>query len=157
MMRFIVDCVTAAISHIGALLAILFSSIHPAVDIFATIVTSCVLAYLTIPKIYEASIVLLQKTPSSMKSSLSKCLREASTVEGVLECHSAHFWPVGYGVGNIVGSLKVRVAKDADEQAVLQAVHKLFAPLLSNLTIQVCLCVIKKIDGENRWRKMIGI
>jgi hypothetical protein len=81
--------------------------------------------------------ILLQTSPRSMKSALSKCLREASSVEGVLECHHEHFWSLGSSLSLVVGTMKVRVSKNADEQMVLSQVHKIFSPLLSHLTIQV--------------------
>jgi len=79
--------------------------------------------------------VLLQTTPDSVFPAINKCLREASTLEGVLEYHSEHFWTQAPGV--FVGSLCVKVRSDANEQAVLQQVTKLFAPYIRHLTVQI--------------------
>jgi len=79
--------------------------------------------------------VLLQATPESMRPSLVKCLREASTLEGVLEYHSEHFWTQSPDV--FVGTLCVRVRSDANEQLVLQQVTTLFSPYISHLTVQI--------------------
>jgi Co/Zn/Cd efflux system component len=46
--------------------------------------------------IYTAKI-LLQTTPAHMISQLDKCLREASTLDGVLEFRNEHFWTVSFG------------------------------------------------------------
>ena len=84
-----------------------------------------------------ACVILLQTSPQKMKGAISKCLREASTIEGVLECQKCNVWSVGYGLGSLVGTLHVRVAEDANEQQVQKNVNQIFAPLFSDLTIQV--------------------
>ena len=99
--------------------------------------TSILLISLSLNDLSTYSMILLQTSPRSIKAALSNCLREASSVEGVLECYQEHFWSIGKSLSQIVGTLKVRVTKNADEQLVLSQVHKIFSPLLSNLTIQV--------------------
>ena len=79
--------------------------------------------------------ILLQTTPSYLVTALDKALREASTLEGVLELRNEHFWTVGFGT--LVGSLYVRVRRDASEQLVLAHVTKRLHPFVKNLTIQV--------------------
>lgn len=79
--------------------------------------------------------ILLQTTPTHMTSHLDKCLREASTMDGVLEFRNEHFWSLGYN--NIVGSLHVRIRRDANEQVVLSHLTNRLSNLLSDLTIQV--------------------
>jgi len=79
--------------------------------------------------------VLLQATPEFMRPTLVKCLREAGTLEGVLECHSEHFWTQSPDV--FVGTLCVRVRSDANEQLILQQVVSLFSPYISHLTVQI--------------------
>jgi len=39
---------------------------------------------------------LLQTTPSHMIGQLDKCIREASTLDGVLEFRHEHFWTVAF-------------------------------------------------------------
>jgi len=88
-----------------------------------------------IPICHRTGKVLLQTTPLSMKDQLDKALREAATLEGVLECRNPHFWTQSPGV--FVGSLYVRVRSDANEQVVLSKVTNLFSPLVTHLTVQV--------------------
>ena len=66
---------------------------------------------------------------------LDKCLREASTLEGVLEFRNEHFWTLGYN--DLVGSIHVRVRRDANEQVVLSHLTNRLSNLVSDLTIQV--------------------
>ena len=77
----------------------------------------------------------MQTAPQHMITHLDKCLREASTLDGVLEFRHEHFWTLGFG--NLVGSLHVRIRRDANEQLVLQHLHTRLSNLLSDLTIQV--------------------
>jgi len=86
--------------------------------------------------------VLLQATPISSRDIIHKTLREASTVEGVLEIKNEHFWTHSPGV--VVGSLIVRIRGDADEQAVLSAISPMFSGIVTHLTIQV-----EKSDWES--------
>jgi len=79
--------------------------------------------------------ILLQTTPIHMISHVDKCLREASTMDGVLEFRNEHFWSLGYN--NLVGTIHVRVRRDANEQVVLSHLTNRLSNLVSNLTIQV--------------------
>ncbi|KAF0297494.1 Zinc transporter 6-B [Amphibalanus amphitrite] len=78
---------------------------------------------------------LLQTTPSHVVSQLDKCLREALTLDGVLEFRHEHFWTLSTGV--LAGSLHARVRRDAKEQEVLSKVSARFASLVHVLTVQV--------------------
>ena len=49
--------------------------------------------------------ILLQTTPSHLITQLDKVLREASTLDGVLEFREEHFWTLS--LGHLVGSLQV--------------------------------------------------
>ncbi|XP_077993972.1 zinc transporter 6-like [Glandiceps talaboti] len=79
--------------------------------------------------------MLLQTTPSHIIGQLDKCLREASTLDGVLEFRNEHFWTVSFGT--LAGSLHVRVRRDANEQMVLAHVTNRLSNVVSILTIQV--------------------
>ncbi|XP_074642837.1 zinc transporter 6-A-like isoform X2 [Tubulanus polymorphus] len=79
--------------------------------------------------------ILLQTTPSHMIGQLDKCLREASTLDGVLEFRHEHFWTLSFG--KLAGSLHVRIRRDANEQMVLAHVTNRLSTLVSNLTIQI--------------------
>jgi len=41
--------------------------------------------------------ILLQTTPSHIIGQLDKLLREACTLDGVLEFRNEHFWTLGFG------------------------------------------------------------
>ncbi|XP_064403331.1 zinc transporter 6-like [Halichondria panicea] len=84
--------------------------------------------------IYSAKI-LLQTAPEHILPLLDKSLREASTLDGVLEIKNEHFWTVAYG--SYAGSLHVRVRRDANEQEVLTQLTSRLASQLNDLTIQV--------------------
>lgn len=79
--------------------------------------------------------ILLQTTPSHLVGALDKALREAATLEGVLELRNEHFWTVGFGT--LVGSLYARVRRDANEQVVLAHITKRLHPFVKHLTVQV--------------------
>eukprot|EP01097_Dermamoeba_algensis_P008317 TRINITY_DN5498_c0_g1_i1.p1 TRINITY_DN5498_c0_g1~~TRINITY_DN5498_c0_g1_i1.p1 ORF type:complete len:146 (-),score=26.88 TRINITY_DN5498_c0_g1_i1:183-620(-) len=79
--------------------------------------------------------VLLQTFPLCVKEALDKSVREASTMEGVLECRETHFWTLAPGV--YVGTLCVRIRKDADPSVVRATLLQLFSPIITHLTIQL--------------------
>ncbi|KAI8788760.1 zinc transporter 6 [Biomphalaria glabrata] len=79
--------------------------------------------------------ILLQTTPSHILGQLDKVLREASTLEGVLEFRHEHFWTLSFGT--LAGSVQVRVRRDADEQLVLAHVYNRLNNLVHQLTIQI--------------------
>lgn len=79
--------------------------------------------------------ILLQTTPSHLITQLDKSLREASTLDGVLEFRDEHFWTLSFGT--LVGSLHVRVRRDADEQLVLAHVWNKLAGLVQHLTVHI--------------------
>lgn len=56
-------------------------------------------------------------------------------MEGVLEFRNEHFWTLGYN--DLVGSIHVRVRRDANEQVVLSHLTNRLSNLVSDLTIQV--------------------
>jgi len=123
------------ISSLSVIIA-LFLSID---SIFWDSVASLVIIILMLCEAYplckETGKMLLQTTPSSIRDSLDKCLREASTVEGVLECCNEHFWTQAPGA--FIGTLTVKVRSDANEQLVLAKVTNIFSHLITNLTVQV--------------------
>lgn len=56
-------------------------------------------------------------------------------MDGVLEFRNEHFWTLGYN--NLVGTIHVRVRRDANEQVVLSHLTNRLSNLVSDLTIQV--------------------
>jgi solute carrier family 30 (zinc transporter), member 6 len=79
--------------------------------------------------------ILMQTTPSHLITQLDKILREASTLDGVLEFRDEHFWTLSFGV--LVGSLHVRIRRDADEQLVLAHVWNKLAGVVQILTVHI--------------------
>lgn len=86
-----------------------------------------------------------------MFAQLDKCLREALTLDGVLEFRHENIWTLGLSdpsrgslsaLGDhsgfiLTGSLHVRIRRDANEQMVLAHVRERLAPLVPLLTVQV--------------------
>ncbi|EPB80253.1 hypothetical protein ANCCEY_00655, partial [Ancylostoma ceylanicum] len=66
---------------------------------------------------------------------LTECISEASTIDGVLEIRSRHFWQLDFG--QLVGTMDVRVRRDADEQNVLTLVTDKMSSVVSMLTVQI--------------------
>uniref|UniRef100_A0A914VZI7 Uncharacterized protein n=1 Tax=Plectus sambesii TaxID=2011161 RepID=A0A914VZI7_9BILA len=80
-------------------------------------------------------LILLQTSPSHVLNQLDRCLREAGTLDGVLELKSAHFWQLDFS--KMAGTVDVRVRRDADEQLVLAHVTEKLSAVVSTLTVQV--------------------
>ncbi|XP_078729347.1 zinc transporter 6 [Lampetra fluviatilis] len=101
--------------------------------------SAVVIAMMTFGTMYPMSLysgkVLLQTTPSHVIGQLDKLLREASTLDGVLEFRNEHFWTVSFG--SLAGSMHVRVRRDANEQLVLAHVTSRLSTLVSHLTVQI--------------------
>ncbi|XP_019643881.1 PREDICTED: zinc transporter 6-like isoform X2 [Branchiostoma belcheri] len=97
------------------------------------------IAIMTIGTMFPMSVysgrILLQTTPSHIIGQLDKCLREASTLDGVLEFRNEHFWTVSFGT--LAGSLHVRIRRDANEQMVLAHVSNRLSNLVTVLTIHI--------------------
>lgn len=79
--------------------------------------------------------ILLQTSPTHVVPQLDKCLREAGTLDGVLEIADDRFWQVSFT--KMAGSVVVRVRRDADEQLVLAHVTDRLFPIVPELTVQV--------------------
>ncbi|KAE9421653.1 hypothetical protein Angca_006357, partial [Angiostrongylus cantonensis] len=79
--------------------------------------------------------VLLQTAPPHLLNQIDRCISEASTVEGVLEIRSRHFWQLDFD--KLVGTMDVRVRRDADEQNVLTLVTDKMSSVVNILTVQV--------------------
>ncbi|XP_021947063.1 zinc transporter 6 [Folsomia candida] len=87
------------------------------------------------PLVVYIAQVLLQTVPPHIVAQLEKSLREALTIDGVLEFRNELFWTLTYG--QTAGTLHVRVRRDANEQLVLSKVYDKFQPLAPHLTVQV--------------------
>lgn len=93
---------------------------------------------------YHSFLVLMQSTPSPLlkvadkrigETIIDKMIREASHMEGVLECKSAHFWSINFN--DFVGTLHIRAKSDADEQHIISQIHSKFDPIIRHFTAQV--------------------
>ncbi|XP_059668520.1 metal tolerance protein C2 isoform X2 [Cornus florida] len=91
---------------------------------------------LVMPLFKTAGGVLLQMAPPSIPSSaLSKCRRQVTSVEDVLEVSQARFWEVV--PGHVVGSISLQVKKGIEDRQILQYVHSLYHDLgVQDLTVQ---------------------
>lgn len=105
------------------------------VDTYASILIAIMTIGTMLPFGVFTGKILLQTTPSHLITQLDKTLREASTLDGVLEFRDEHFWTLSFGV--LVGSLHVRIRRDADEQLVLAHVWNKLAGLVQILTIHI--------------------
>eukprot|EP00033_Pygsuia_biforma_P003730 GCRY01004088.1.p1 GENE.GCRY01004088.1~~GCRY01004088.1.p1 ORF type:complete len:353 (-),score=54.26 GCRY01004088.1:205-1263(-) len=88
-----------------------------------------------VPIAFKTGRVLLVASPASLLPALDKCLRECSTYPGVLEITQAHFWVESPGAH--VGSLHVRVRREADEGRVLAQIRHCFNGMLAHFTVQI--------------------
>ncbi|XP_078593669.1 zinc transporter 6-A-like [Branchiostoma floridae x Branchiostoma japonicum] len=104
-------------------------------DTFAAISIAIMTVGTMFPMSVYSGRILLQTTPSHIIGQLDKCLREASTLDGVLEFRNEHFWTVSFGT--LAGSLHVRIRRDANEQMVLAHVTNRLSNLVTVLTIHI--------------------
>lgn len=106
-------------------------------DAFSAGFTAVWLFIIAMPVATATARVLLQTAPTEAVSGLDKCLRELTTIDGVLEYANEHFWSLG--PDTIAGSLLVRIRRDASEQVVLtQCMSKLSTHVTPrHLTIQI--------------------
>jgi zinc transporter 6 len=105
------------------------------IDTYASIIIAVMTIGTMLPLAIYTGKILLQTTPPHLITQLDKSLREASTLDGVLEFRDEHFWTLSLGV--LVGSLHIRIRRDADEQLVLAHVWNKLAGLVQILTIHV--------------------
>ncbi|PVD26552.1 hypothetical protein C0Q70_14229 [Pomacea canaliculata] len=108
---------------------------YHAADTWAAICIAVMMVGTMFPMSVYTGKILLQTTPSHILSQLDKVLREASTLDGVLEFRHEHFWTLSFGV--LAGSVQVRVRRDADEQLVLAHVYNRLSNLVRVLTVQI--------------------
>ncbi|VDN02719.1 unnamed protein product [Thelazia callipaeda] len=105
------------------------------IDSAATLVLSLCIFITMWPLSKYAGRILLQTTPPHIHNQLDRCISEASTIDGVLELRSAHFWQLDFTT--ISGTVDVRVRRDADEQLVLALVIEKLSAVVSVLTVQI--------------------
>lgn len=126
----------ALVAHVSDLVAPVLGS----VELTLSLLAGMFLVYVTLPGLICTSQVLLLQLPSEVQPLLSKCLREVSFTEGVLEVLRWSFWPATSktgGSGGLVGAVCVKVRSNADVDAVVRAVESICARVSCDLTIQV--------------------
>lgn len=104
-------------------------------DVVCALFNAMLMCCVMLPLSVYSGKILLQTTPEHILPLVDKSLREASTLDGVLELKNEHFWSIAFGV--FAGSLHVRVRRDANEQDVLAQVTTRLSSQLHDLTIQV--------------------
>lgn len=104
-------------------------------DSLCAIVTAFMMWATMLPLSIYSGQILLQTCPTDTMTQIDKCLREASTLDGVLEFRNEHFWTVSFG--RMAGSLHVRIRRDASEQMVLAHVTNKLSSHVAHLTVQV--------------------
>lgn len=112
-----------------------FSAEFAWVDAAATLALSFVVFTTMMPLSTFTGRILLQTTPPHIQNQIDRFISEASTVEGVLELINCHFWQLDFNT--IVGTVDVRVRRDADEQVVQRTVHNKLSAIVNNCTVQV--------------------
>lgn len=105
------------------------------IDIYASVLIATITIETMTPFAVFTGKILLQTTPSHFITQLDKIMREASTLDGVLEFRNEHFWTISFG--ELAGSIHVRIRRDADEQLVLAHVWNKLSGVIKNLTIHV--------------------
>ncbi|PWA50804.1 cation efflux family protein [Artemisia annua] len=92
---------------------------------------------LAMPLFKTSGGILLQEAPPSIHSSaLTKCWRQVSSLEDVIEVSEARFWE--YVPGHVVGSVSVQVKKGVNDQPVLGFVRDLYHDLgVQDFTVQL--------------------
>lgn len=105
-------------------------------DLPLSLLFGTTIVYVVLPPLAATGRVLLLAVPTDVQPALSKCLREVSFVDGVLEVLQWSFWPIT-GAQPLVGTVSVRVRPDADSASVLKAVREACSRVCGDLTVQV--------------------
>ncbi|ESN92259.1 hypothetical protein HELRODRAFT_194308 [Helobdella robusta] len=131
---FVLISLAGALALIVTHFLIDFYSYH-SIDTWAAIWIALMTCGTMLPMSVYTGKILLQTTPSHLIGQLDKCLREASTLDGVLEFRHEHFWTVAFG--KMAGSVHVRIRRDADEQMVLAHVYQRLSTIIPLLNVQI--------------------
>mmetsp|Transcript_7330 Transcript_7330/g.17888 ORF Transcript_7330/g.17888 Transcript_7330/m.17888 type:complete len:431 (+) Transcript_7330:244-1536(+) len=99
------------------------------------ILVALIILRITIPFIKQTGMVLLQAAPNQLLIGMQKCMKEIMAHEGIIACHDQHWWVFAPGI--TVGSLKLEVRYDADDQAILTHAHTMLKRYITYMTIQI--------------------
>jgi Co/Zn/Cd efflux system component len=105
--QLLVENVPCLVAFLVGVLAQMYAPASLALDLIGAAVISAFGAYISYPLAIQTGSVLLCTTPFSVEAALKRSLREACTIDGVLECLDQHFWT--FSPGCFVGTLKVCV------------------------------------------------
>ncbi|KJH53168.1 cation diffusion facilitator family transporter [Dictyocaulus viviparus] len=125
----------AAVSSIMLLLCEHFRHDFTWADPVCCLVLSVAIFSTMWPLSTYTGMILLQTAPPHLLNQIDRCISEASTIDGVLEIRSRHFWQLDFG--QLVGTMDVRVRRDADEQNVLTLVTDKMSSVVNMLTVQI--------------------
>jgi len=78
-----------------------------------------------IPLLKGSSTALLQCTPGAFDEKMEKCLKTVKKIDGVIGYSQPHFWKVSKS--NLIGTIHIQVANDANEQKIRKQVRDLFS------------------------------
>eukprot|EP00753_Platysulcus_tardus_P016840 PLAT6073.1.p1 GENE.PLAT6073.1~~PLAT6073.1.p1 ORF type:complete len:350 (-),score=170.62 PLAT6073.1:84-1133(-) len=105
------------------------------VDPLVSILIATIILRTVWPLFVATARTLMQTMPPMLKVELDRCIREVSTLDGVLEAREEHFWSVS--PGSCAATLYIRVRSDAVEATVLAQAKRIFADVVADLTVQV--------------------
>ncbi|KAI5397595.1 Metal tolerance protein C2 [Lathyrus oleraceus] len=136
---FIVNCCSAdSIRSAGLILASWLLSIGVEnAEVLCLGLVSVVVFTLVLPLFRATGGILLQMAPPSIPTTaFSKCLRQISAREDVLEVSQARFWELV--PSRVIGSLSMQVKKGVDDRPILEFVHRLYHDFrVQYLTVQI--------------------
>uniref|UniRef100_A0A6B2LAZ5 Cation efflux protein transmembrane domain-containing protein n=1 Tax=Arcella intermedia TaxID=1963864 RepID=A0A6B2LAZ5_9EUKA len=128
-----IDLFPAASTFLGC---VVYDSMEiPSVDPFLCFLNVIILFLNAYPHVLACINVLLLGVPKSIQHIVEQNLKDASSIEGVIDIQRSHFWTCSPGV--YVGSLNIRIRPDSNEQSILRQIRAIYAPYIKHLTIQL--------------------
>lgn len=119
-------------------------------DSSAAIGFALLLIYTWLPMTKFTGRILLQSTPPHLLGQRDKLLNEIGTLDGVLEVKEDRLWLCGFK--KVVGTIKIRIRREANEQAVLSAVHSKLANIASEITVQLVKDDLNRANIERQFK-----
>ena len=103
-------------------------------------VCSFVIAVLTLISVYpllmSSGHTLLQRVPKSMENTLNQVHGQMMSIPGVMSLIQTHLWELCHD--QLVGTIRVLVARDSDEQTMRLQISNLFKQAgVGNMTVQI--------------------
>nr|CAG4713069.1 unnamed protein product [Naegleria fowleri] len=104
-------------------------------DPICSLIISVMILYTSIPLITNSSRVLLQRTPIQHEHKINECVKEVLQLEGVVQVRNLHFWVLKSNLN--VGSCKVLISNQSNEQTILKQVTNIFRNYRCNLDMTI--------------------